>query len=121
MTNGHRVQQVPVRQNGTAHGEWHLHGRVWAQNVNITLALLTDYQGGLVDRRPGVPPLVNKTASAVYIEYVNHATFRNVSIVWTTPVRPEWEANIDGDPHTVHTLLMERCGCVARCASALAC
>ncbi|XP_050230087.1 uncharacterized protein LOC126679173 [Mercurialis annua] len=75
-------------------------------NVNLTYRRWTEYEGGLIDYRPGCQGLVNHSAAGIIMEHIEGFEIENVNMRWSdTENRTEqWDNPLDFRPWTVNNI-----------------
>ncbi|EEF35667.1 pentatricopeptide repeat-containing protein, putative [Ricinus communis] len=74
-------------------------------NVNLTYRRWTNYEGGLIDYRPGCQGLVNHSAAGIIMEHIEGFEIENVNMRWsdTENQKEQWDNPLDFRPWTVKT------------------
>lgn len=73
-------------------------------NVNFTYRRRTDYDGGLVDYRPGCRGLVNHTIAGMIMEHIRGLQIENVNMRWADGRTWQWNNPLDFRPSTVNDI-----------------
>ncbi|XP_015579399.1 exo-poly-alpha-D-galacturonosidase [Ricinus communis] len=75
-------------------------------NVNLTYRRWTNYEGGLIDYRPGCQGLVNHSAAGIIMEHIEGFEIENVNMRWsdTENQKEQWDNPLDFRPWTVNNI-----------------
>lgn len=87
--------------SGSKHG---LLSNLRFQNVDLTYRRWTNYEGDLVDYRPGCQGLVNHSMAGIIMEYIEGLDFENVSMKWSDDQSFSWNNPLDFTPSTVTSI-----------------
>lgn len=75
--------------------------------VYVRLQRFSGFVGGLHDYRPGCQGLVDYNGtSGIFMEHVEDATFKKVSLGWSPSETPRWGSPLQFNPSTVYNLRM---------------
>lgn len=81
--------------------------KIQLDNVNINLKRWTEYEGGLVDYRPGCQGFVHRQTAGVIMEYITDVIMKNVNMIWTlTNKTADWNVPFDFKPSTVNKIVL---------------
>lgn len=81
--------------------------KIQLDNVNINLKRWTEYEGGLVDYRPGCQGFVHRQTAGVIMEYITDVIMKNVNMIWTlTNKTADWNVPLDFKPFTVNKIVL---------------
>lgn len=75
------------------------------QDVDIRLQRLTQWPGGLQDRRPGYQGVVESPSYLIFQEHATQLNYTNVQLSWSKD-RPEWQGVFGGKPHSIGVVHM---------------
>uniref|UniRef100_A0A0D6R5Q4 Pectate lyase superfamily protein domain-containing protein n=1 Tax=Araucaria cunninghamii TaxID=56994 RepID=A0A0D6R5Q4_ARACU len=75
-------------------------------NVKIKLKRWTNYEGDLLDYRPGCQGLVHHHTAGVMMEYLSDVILNNVNMTWALNKTANWEVPMDFKPSTVKKIYL---------------
>ncbi|KAK4799132.1 hypothetical protein SAY86_024497 [Trapa natans] len=73
-------------------------------NVDVTYKRWTEYEGGLVDYRPGCRGLVHHSMAGMMMENIKGLQIENVNMRWSDGRSQEWDNPLDFIPSTVNDI-----------------
>lgn len=73
-------------------------------NMNLSYRRWTNYDGGVVDYRPGCWGLVNHSLAGIIMEHVDGFEMKNVNMRWSGHGSAEWDNPLDFKPSTVNNI-----------------
>ncbi|KAF3773302.1 Exo-poly-alpha-D-galacturonosidase [Nymphaea thermarum] len=73
-------------------------------NVNLTFRRWTNFDGGIVDYRPGCQGLVKHRTAGIIMEHISGLVTENLKMDWAQDSTPGWNTPLDFTPSTVNNI-----------------